>query len=67
MERLEPTDPATSSSVTDETARWLPNDAYSQAFRNKLEYSDRVRGIGKNVRPISGTTQTYHTPTQAQS
>lgn len=67
MERLAPTDPAASSSVTDGTVRWRPDDAYSQAFGNKPEYSGRVRGVGKNVRPVSRTTQKYYTPTQARS
>jgi len=53
--------------MTDGMTRWHPDDAYSQAFGNKLEYSGRVRGVGKNVRPIPGTTRTYYTPTQAWS
>jgi hypothetical protein len=67
MERLAPTDPAASLSVTDGTARWRPDDAYSQAFGNEPEYSGRVRGVGKNMRPVSGTTHKYYTPTQARS
>lgn len=67
MKRLAPTHPAASSSMTNGTARWHPDDAYSQAFGNKPEYSGRVRGVGKNVRPVSGTTHKYYTPTQARS
>jgi hypothetical protein len=67
MDKLAPTDPATASSMTDGTTRWHPDDAYSQAFGNKPEYSRRVRGVGKNVRPVPGTTLTYYTPTQARS
>jgi hypothetical protein len=65
MERVAPTDLAALSSMTDGTVRWRPDDAYSQVFGNKPEYSGRVRGVGKNVRPVSGTTQKYYTPTQA--
>jgi hypothetical protein len=36
-------------------------------IRNKPEYSGRIRGVGKNVRPFSETTRTYYTPTQASS
>jgi len=64
MEMLAPIALATKSSVTDGTVRWHPEDEYSQAFGNKPEYLSRVRGVGKNVRPVSGTTHTYYTPTQ---
>jgi hypothetical protein len=67
MERLAPIDPAAASSVTEGTTRWLPDDAYSQEIGNKPEYSGRFRGVGKNVRPVSGTTAKYYTPTQARS
>lgn len=67
MERLAPTDLATKSSMTDETVRWRPEDANSQAFGNKPEYLSKVRGVGKNVRPVSRTTHTYYTPTQERS
>jgi hypothetical protein len=67
MKKLIPTDPAASESVTKGMVRWLPRDAYSHAFGNKPEYVGRVRGVGKNVRPVSGTTQTYYTPIQERS
>jgi hypothetical protein len=67
MERLAPIDPAAASSVTEGTTRWRPDDAYSQAIGNKPEYSSRVRGVGKNVRPVLGTKAKYYTPTQARS
>jgi len=63
MEQLIPNDLVASNSITEGTTRWLPHDAYAIAFGNKPEYSSRVRGVGKNVRPVPGTTQTYYTPT----
>jgi hypothetical protein len=67
MDRLAPTDPAAASSVIDGTTRWHPDDAHSHAFGNKPESSGRVRGVGKNVRPVPRTTRTYYTLTQARS
>jgi hypothetical protein len=46
---------------------WFPHDAYAIAFGNKPEYSSRVRGVGKNVRPVPGTAQTDYTPTKGRS
>jgi hypothetical protein len=67
MEQLIPNDPAASDTVTEGTVRWLPRNAYAIALGNKPEYSCKVRGVGKNVRHVPGTTHTYYTPTQGQS
>jgi hypothetical protein len=67
MEQLIPNDPAASDTVSEGTVHWLPRDAYAVAFGNKLEYSGRVKGVGKNVRFVPVTTQTYYTPTQGRS
>jgi hypothetical protein len=63
MEQLIPNDPGASDTVTEGMVCWLPRDAYAIALGNKPEHSDRVRGVGKNVWPVPGTTQTYYTPT----
>jgi hypothetical protein len=46
---------------------WLSCDAFAIAFGNKPKYSGKLREVGKNVRPVPGTTQIYYTPTQGQS
>ncbi|XP_059429119.1 uncharacterized protein LOC132162898 [Corylus avellana] len=45
MNELIPTDPAASSSITEGTVRWAPNDAFAQAMGNKPEYAGRVMDI----------------------
>jgi hypothetical protein len=67
MEQLIPNDPALSDTITEGTVPWLPHDVYAIALGNKPEYSGKVRGVGKNVRPVPGTTQTYITRTQGRS
>jgi hypothetical protein len=64
MEQLISNDLAASDTITEGTMRWLPRDVHAIALGNKLEYSGRVRGVGKNVRLVPGTAQTYYTPTQ---
>jgi hypothetical protein len=55
MEEQLPSNPVAWSSVIERTVRWTPDDTYSQVIRKKPEYSGRVRRVGKNVRPVSGT------------
>jgi hypothetical protein len=59
--------PAPCTPLTEGMVHWLLRDAYAIAFGNKHEYSSRVRGVGKNIRPVPGTTQTYYTPKQGRS
>ncbi|XP_059448234.1 uncharacterized protein LOC132179516 [Corylus avellana] len=67
MEELIPTDPAASSSMTEGTVRWAPNDAYAQAHGNKPEYAGRVRQVGPYILPVRGNIHSYYTPSQARS
>ncbi|XP_059442239.1 uncharacterized protein LOC132174623 [Corylus avellana] len=67
MNELIPTDPAASSSITEGTVRWAPNDAFAQAMGNKPEYAGRVRMAGPNILPVRGTIHSYYTPSQARS
>ena len=67
MLELIPNDPVTSSSVTEGTIRWAPNDAFSQAFGNKPEYASRVRQVGPNILPVRGSIHTYYTLSQSRS
>ncbi|XP_059453484.1 uncharacterized protein LOC132184020 [Corylus avellana] len=67
MNELIPTDPAASSSITERTVRWAPNDAFAQAMGNKPEYAGRVRMAGPNILPVRGTIHSYYTPSQARS
>jgi hypothetical protein len=55
MRRLEDSDPAALVEGPEGTIRWAPNDAYAQAHGNKPEYAGRVRGVSKNILPVSGT------------
>jgi hypothetical protein len=67
MKELIPTDHAASSSVTEGTVRWAPNDAYAQAHGNKPEYAGRVRQVGPNILPVRGSIHSYYTLSQARS
>ncbi|XP_059442057.1 uncharacterized protein LOC132174413 [Corylus avellana] len=64
MKELIPTDPTASSSITEGTVRWAPNDAFDQAIGNKPEYASRVRMAGPNILPVRGTIRSYYTPSQ---
>jgi hypothetical protein len=57
-------DLAATHSVTEDTVRWEPNDAYEQVL-GKLEYVGRVRQVGPNICPVLGTSYLYHTRSQA--
>jgi hypothetical protein len=46
MKELLSTDLAATSSITEGTVRWAPNDTYSQVLGNKPEYAVRVRQVG---------------------
>jgi hypothetical protein len=52
------TDPAASDSVSSDTVRWAPGDAYEQAV-GRPEYAGRVRQVGPNVTPVRGTCFSY--------
>ncbi|XP_059434867.1 uncharacterized protein LOC132167849 [Corylus avellana] len=67
MKELIPTDPAASSSITEGTVKWAPNDAYAQAHGNKPEYAGRVRQLGSGILPVRGSIRSYYTPSQARS
>jgi hypothetical protein len=47
-------DPAATQSVSQDTVRWAPNDAYEQAI-GRLEYAGRVRQVGPNVTLVRET------------
>ncbi|XP_059436912.1 uncharacterized protein LOC132170001 [Corylus avellana] len=66
MKELLPTDPALTSSVTEGTVRWTPNNAYAQAHGNKPKYAARVRQVGPNVLPVRSSIHSYYTPSQAR-
>jgi hypothetical protein len=51
-------------SISEDTVRWAPNDAYEQAL-GKPEYTGRVRQVRPNNTPIWGTSYSYHTRSQA--
>jgi hypothetical protein len=51
-------DPAATQSVSADTVRWAPNDAYEQAV-GRPEYAGRVRQVGPNVTPVRGTCFSY--------
>ncbi|KAC1299283.1 hypothetical protein FH972_027141 [Carpinus fangiana] len=67
MKVLIPTDPAATSSMTEGTVRWVPNNAYSQAIGNKPEYAGQVRQVGPNILPICGSIHLYYRPVQPRS
>jgi hypothetical protein len=53
---------AASLSVSEGTVRWCPNDAFSQALENKVEYAGRVRQVGLSILLVWGSIHTYYTP-----
>jgi hypothetical protein len=59
-------DPAATQSVSEDTVRWAPNDAYEQAL-GRPEYAGRVRQVGPNVTPIRGTCFSYRARSQGGS
>jgi hypothetical protein len=56
-------DPAATQSVSADTVRWAPNDAYEQAV-GRPEYEGRVRQVGPNVTPVRGTCFSYRPRSQ---
>jgi hypothetical protein len=59
-------DPAATQSVSEDTVRWAPNDAYEQAL-GRPEYAGRVRQVGPNVTPVRGTCFAYQARSQGRS
>jgi hypothetical protein len=59
------TDPAASESVSSDTVRWAPGDAYEQAV-GRPEYAGRVRQVGPNVTPVRGTSFSYRARTRGE-
>jgi hypothetical protein len=51
-------DPAATQSVSEDTVRWAPNDAYEQVL-GRPEYAGRVRQVGHNVTLVRGTCFSY--------
>jgi hypothetical protein len=51
-------DPAATQSMSEDTIRWAPNDAYEQAL-GRLEYARRIQQVGPNVSPVRGTSFLY--------
>jgi hypothetical protein len=56
-------DPAATQSVSEDTVRWAPNDAYEQAV-GRPEYTGRVQQVGPNVTPVRGTCFSYRPRSQ---
>jgi hypothetical protein len=56
-------DPAATQSVSADTVRWAPNEAYEQAV-GRPEYAGRVRQVGPNVTPVRGTCFSYRPRSQ---
>jgi hypothetical protein len=56
-------DLATTQSVSADTMRWAPNDAYEQAV-GRPEYAGRVRQVGSNITPVRGTCFSYRPRSQ---
>jgi hypothetical protein len=56
-------DPAATQSVSADTVRWAPNDAYEQAV-GRPEYARRVQQVGPNVTPVRGTCFSYRSRSQ---
>jgi hypothetical protein len=50
-------------SVSQDTVRWAPNDAYEQAI-GRPEYAGRVRQVGPNVTLVRGTCFAYRSRSQ---
>lgn len=59
------TDPAATDSVSSDTVRWAPGDAYEQAV-GRPEYGGRVRQVGPNVTPVCGTCFSYRARTRGE-
>jgi hypothetical protein len=59
-------DHAATQSVSEDTVRWAPNDAYEQAL-GRPEYAGRVRQVGPNVTPVRGTCFSYQARPQGGS
>jgi hypothetical protein len=57
------TDLAATQSVSQDTVRWAPNNAYEQAI-GRPEYAGRVRQVGPNVTPVRGTCFAYRSRSQ---
>jgi hypothetical protein len=57
------TNPAATQSVSQDTVRWAPNDAYEQAI-GRPEYARRVWQVGPNVTPVRGTCFAYRSRSQ---
>jgi hypothetical protein len=51
-------DLAATQSVSKDTVRWAPNDAYEQAL-GRPEYAGRVQQVGPNVTPVRRTCFSY--------
>lgn len=58
-------DPAATQSVSKDTVRWTPNDAYEQAL-GRPKYVGRVRQVGLNVTPVQGTSFSYRFRSQGE-
>ncbi|XP_062151094.1 uncharacterized protein LOC133859636 isoform X3 [Alnus glutinosa] len=58
-------DPAATQSVSADTVRWAPNNAYKQAV-GRPEYAGRVRQVGPNVTPVRGTYFSYRPRSQGR-
>jgi hypothetical protein len=67
MKELLPTDPATTSSITEGTVWWASNNAYSQVISNKAEYAGRVCQVGPNILPVCNSIHLYYKPAEPQS
>jgi hypothetical protein len=56
-------DPTATQSVSEDTVRWAPNNAYEQAL-GRPEYAGRVRQVGLNVTLVRGTCFLYQARSQ---
>jgi hypothetical protein len=56
-------DPAATQSVSEDTMRCIPNDAYEQAL-GRPEYTRRVWQVGPNITPVKGTCFSYRASSQ---
>jgi hypothetical protein len=56
-------DPAAMQSISKDTVRWAPNDAYEQPL-GRPKYTGRVRQVGPNVTPVYGTCFSYRARSQ---
>jgi hypothetical protein len=59
-------DPAATQSVSEDTMRWAPNDAYEQTL-GRPEYAGRARQVGLNVPLVCGTCFSYMARSQRVS